>query len=343
MAVEQIHEHVGAAASTTGSADAEKEHSLVSVRGLCKEFPVAGGVVSAVDGVDLDIRRGETFSLVGESGCGKTTLGRLILRLIEPTSGKVEFDGTDLLSLDKRSMRALRRRMQVVFQDPFSSLDPRMKVGQIIEEPLKNHGIGKTAEERRRMVQHLMKRMGIRPEYYDRYPHQFSGGQRQRIGIARALVVNPEFVVCDECVSALDVSVQAQILNLLKDLQEEMGLTYLFISHDLSVVRFMSDRVCVMFLGRVCETGPADEVFSHPRHPYTRFLMDAVPVPDPDRRSEDKDLIPGEAPSPIDPPQGCRFHTRCPFAQDVCTHEPAPRLDEVGPDHLCACHFPLAD
>ena len=318
------------------------EHEvMLQAQGLVKDFRVPGGVVSSVAGVDLEIYRGETLALVGESGCGKSTLGRLLMRLIEPTAGKVIFDGVDLNSVSPARMRALRQRMQIIFQDPSASLDPRMTVGQIIEEPLKIHRLCPDKKEREARVRALMKRIGIRPEYYDRYPHQFSGGQRQRVGIARALALKPELVVCDEPVSALDVSIQAQILNLLQDLQQEFHLTYLFISHDLSVVRYISDRVCVMFLGRICEIGDAEEVYSHPRHPYTKFLMDSVPLPDPDKRKEDKDLLTGEVPSPIAPPSGCRFHTRCPYAQDICAQEPPPAFRDLGGGHGCACHFPL--
>ena len=318
------------------------EHEvMLQAQGLVKDFRVPGGVVSSVAGVDLEIYRGETLALVGESGCGKSTLGRLLMRLIEPTAGKVIFDGVDLNSVSPARMRALRQRMQIIFQDPFSSLDPRMTVGQIIEEPLKIHRLCPDKKEREARVRALMKRIGIRPEYYDRYPHQFSGGQRQRVGIARALALKPELVVCDEPVSALDVSIQAQILNLLQDLQQEFHLTYLFISHDLSVVRYISDRVCVMFLGRICEIGDAEEVYSHPPHPYTQFLMDSVPLPHPDKRKEDKDLLTGEVPSPIAPPSGCRFHTRCPYAQDICAQEPPPAFRDLGGGHGCACHFPL--
>ena len=320
-----------------------EQQVLLKAEGLVKNFHVPGGVVSSVAGVDLEVLRGETLALVGESGCGKSTLGRLLLRLIEPTGGKVTFDGIDLNTVTSAELRKLRQRMQIIFQDPFSSLDPRMKVGQIIEEPFKIHGLYPDKKEREAKVRQLMARIGIRPEYYNRYPHQFSGGQRQRIGIARALALNPDLVVCDEPVSALDVSIQAQILNLLQDLQQELNLTYLFISHDLSVVRYISDRVCVMFLGRICEIGPSEEVYNHPLHPYTKFLLESVPLPDPDHRKEDKDLLPGEVPSPIAPPSGCRFHTRCPYAQDICSQEPPPVFRDLGGGHCCACHFPLTD
>ena len=318
----------------------DEKKVLLKAEGLVKNFHVPGGVVSSVAGVDLEIYRGETLALVGESGCGKSTLGRLLLHLIEPTAGKVIFDGADLGAMSARELRAIRQRMQIIFQDPFSSLNPRMKVGKIIEEPMKIHGLYPDKKEREAKVRELMEHIGIRPEYYNRYPHQFSGGQRQRVGIARALALHPELVVCDEPVSALDVSIQAQILNLLRDLQQDFHLTYLFISHDLSVVRYIADRVCVMFLGRICEIGEAEQIYSHPRHPYTKFLMESVPLPDPDLRKEDRDLLPGEVPSPIAPPSGCRFHTRCPYAQPICAQEPPPAFRDLGGGHCCACHFP---
>ena len=321
----------------------DEKKVLLKAEGLVKNFHVPGGVVSSVAGVDLEIYRGETLALVGESGCGKSTLGRLVLHLIEPTAGKVIFDGADLGAMSARELRAIRQRMQIIFQDPFSSLNPRMKVGKIIEEPMKIHGLYPDKKEREAKVRELMEHIGIRPEYYNRYPHQFSGGQRQRVGIARALALHPELVVCDEPVSALDVSIQAQILNLLRDLQQDFHLTYLFISHDLSVVRYIADRVCVMFLGRICEIGEAEQIYSHPRHPYTKFLMESVPLPDPDLRKEDRDLLPGEVPSPIAPPSGCRFHTRCPYAQPICAQEPPPAFRDLGGGHCCACHFPLED
>ena len=321
----------------------DEKKVLLKAEGLVKNFHVPGGVVSSVAGVDLEIYRGETLALVGESGCGKSTLGRLLLHLIEPTAGKVIFDGADLGTMSARELRAIRQRMQIIFQDPFSSLNPRMKVGKIIEEPMKIHGLYPDKKEREAKVRELMEHIGIRPEYYNRYPHQFSGGQRQRVGIARALALHPELVVCDEPVSALDVSIQAQILNLLRDLQQDFHLTYLFISHDLSVVRYIADRVCVMFLGRICEIGEAEQIYSHPRHPYTKFLMESVPLPDPDLRKEDRDLLPGEVPSPIAPPSGCRFHTRCPYAQPICAQEPPPAFRDLGGGHCCACHFPLED
>ena len=321
----------------------DEKKVLLKAEGLVKNFHVPGGVVSSVAGVDLEIYRGETLALVGESGCGKSTLGRLLLHLIEPTAGKVIFDGADLGAMSAKELHAIRQRMQIIFQDPFSSLNPRMKVGKIIEEPMKIHGLYPDKKEREAKVRELMEHIGIRPEYYNRYPHQFSGGQRQRVGIARALALHPELVVCDEPVSALDVSIQAQILNLLRDLQQDFHLTYLFISHDLSVVRYIADRVCVMFLGRICEIGEAEQIYSHPRHPYTKFLMESVPLPDPDLRKEDRDLLPGEVPSPIAPPSGCRFHTRCPYAQPICAQEPPPAFRDLGGGHCCACHFPLED
>ena len=321
----------------------DEKKVLLKAEGLVKNFHVPGGVVSSVAGVDLEIYRGETLALVGESGCGKSTLGRLLLHLIEPTAGKVIFDGADLGAMSAKELRAIRQRMQIIFQDPFSSLNPRMKVGKIIEEPMKIHGLYPDKKEREAKVRELMEHIGIRPEYYNRYPHQFSGGQRQRVGIARALALHPELVVCDEPVSALDVSIQAQILNLLRDLQQDFHLTYLFISHDLSVVRYIADRVCVMFLGRICEIGEAEQIYSHPRHPYTKFLMESVPLPDPDLRKEDRDLLPGEVPSPIAPPSGCKFHTRCPYAQPICAQEPPPAFRDLGGGHCCACHFPLED
>lgn len=319
------------------------ESILLKAEHLSKDFPVAGGTVSSVAGVDLEIYRGETLSLVGESGCGKSTLGKLLLRLLEPTSGRVIFDGTDLETTTSAQMRMLRQQMQIIYQDPFSSLDPRMKIGDIIAEPLSIHGLFPDKAQRQKKVEELMDRVGIRRAYYNRYPHQFSGGQRQRIGIARALALNPQLVVCDEPVSALDVSIQAQILNLLQDLQEELHLTYLFISHDLSVVRYISDRVCVMFLGRICEIGSADEVYSHPAHPYTKFLLDSVPEPNPELRKENRTFLSGEMPSPLSPPSGCRFHTRCPRAQAICSQEPPPTMTQISPGHCCACHFPLSE
>ena len=313
---------------------------LLRAEHLVKEFPVKGGTVHAVSDVSFAIAKGETLGLVGESGCGKSTLGKLLLDLIPPTSGKVWFKGQDLSTLKGERLRALRRGMQMIFQDPYASLDPRMSVGQIIMEPLKAHRVGKGRAERADMIRELMEQVGLRPEFFSRYPHQFSGGQRQRIGIARALALNPELIICDEPVSALDVSIQAQILNLLSDLQVQRGLTYLFISHDLNVVRYLSDRVIVMFLGQVCELSPTEALYTEPRHPYTRFLLEAVPQPDPLRRDEKRALLTGEVSSPVDPPSGCRFHPRCPYADERCRAE-KPELTELAPGHLCACHHPL--
>lgn len=313
---------------------------LLKAEHLKKYFKSPHGTVKAVDDVSLEIYEGETLALVGESGCGKSTLGRVILNLITPTSGTVNFDGTDITALHGKMLRNMRAQMQLVFQDPFSSLDPRFTVGQIIAEPLQNMGLSRQEQQKR--VLELMDRVSLQPEHYSRYPHQFSGGQRQRIGIARALAPNPRLIVCDEPVSALDVSIQAQILNLLKKLQKQSNLTYLFISHDLAVVRYISDRVCVMFLGQICELCSTVEAYEKPLHPYTRMLIDSAPEPDPDFHREDRMLLQGELPSPVNPPAGCRFCTRCPFATDVC-RTVHPELKEYTPGHFCACHHPLAE
>ena len=316
----------------------EKE-ILMQAKGIVKEFKTNGGVVHAVSNVDLDIYAGETLALVGESGCGKSTLGKVLLRLVPPTSGTILFDQENLTEMNAKQLCQARRKMQLIFQDPYASLDPRMNVGQIIAEPLRAYKVCKNEKEEEELVRGLMDKVGIRPEFYKRYPHQFSGGQRQRVGIARALALNPKLIVCDEPVSALDVSIQAQILNLLHDFQKEQGFSYLFISHDLSVVRYISDRVCVMFLGKVCEIRNTDELYSHPLHPYTRFLLESTPQPNPERRKEDRNLLTGEIPSPINPPSGCRFHPRCPYAKEICSREePALRPCSGG---MCACHFPL--
>lgn len=321
------------------------EKKLVEIRGLTKEFAAGSStwsrrknVVHAVSGVNLDIYEGETLALVGESGCGKSTLGRLILNLIEPTADTVTFDGKVMQELKQEEMRQLRKEMQLIFQDPYASLNPRWSIRDIVAEPLETHKIYKTAAETTERVKELVKKCGIRPEFINRYPHQFSGGQRQRVGIARALALNPRLIVCDEPVSALDVSIQAQVLNLLADLQTEFKLTYLFISHDLSVVRYLSDRVCVMFLGKICEIGNTKDVYEDPKHPYTRFLLEAVPKPDPTIRKEDKNMLIGEIPSPVNPPSGCRFHTRCPYASKRCSQE-EPLMREVAPGRMAACHL----
>ena len=317
---------------------AKEQEILLKGQGLVKEFKSGKQVVHAVSDVDIEIRRGETLSLVGESGCGKSTLGRLLLGLLPPTAGKIWFEGQELTAMDRKEFQKIRRDIQCIFQDPYSSLDPRLSVASSIAEPLVINKIG-TKESRQKRVEELLKIVGIPVEYKNRFPHQFSGGQRQRIGIARALALNPKLIVCDEPISALDVSIQAQVLNLLMDLQQEMGLTYLFISHDLNVVRCISDRIYIMYLGSVCEYGEAEVIFEHPRHPYTHFLLSAVPVVDPDDRIENKDIIAGEIPSPMNPPSGCKFHTRCPYATDICkTQIPAFQTEE---GRCFACHHPL--
>jgi len=313
---------------------------LLEVERLVKHFPVRKGFlgkrahVHAVDDVSFALAAGETLALVGESGCGKSTTGRLVLRLIEPTAGTVRFGGRDLGALGERELRAARRDMQIIFQDPYSSLNPRMTIGQMLEEPLMLHGFANG--RRRERVADVLQLVGLAPEHARRYPHQFSGGQRQRIGIARAIAVEPKLVVCDEPVSALDVSIQAQVVNLLKDLQQRLGLTYLFIAHDLAVVKHISDRVAVMYLGRIVEIGAKREVFDNPRHPYTHALLSAIPIPDP-RARRDRLVLGGDVPSPVDPPSGCRFRTRCPHARERCAQETPPLIAEDG--HGVACHF----
>ena len=324
------------AAARAEDATADANGELVRVRGLFKHFPVANSddVVRAVDGVTFEIFRGETLGLVGESGCGKSTVGRCLLRLIEPTRGSVEFDGQDVLATSGAELRRLRREMQIIFQDPYASLNPRMRVRDIVAEPLVIHAIGDKADRRERVAE-LLRKVGLDPDYRDRYPHEFSGGQRQRIGIARALALNPKLIVADEPVSALDVSVQAQVINLLEDLQKEFELTYLFISHGLAVVEHISDRVAVMYLGRIVEVAPAEELYANPLHPYTRALLSAIPVPDPTRK-RDRIVLKGDVPTPINPPSGCRFHTRCPEAIPDCA-KIDPDLREVAPNHTVAC------
>jgi oligopeptide/dipeptide ABC transporter ATP-binding protein len=322
---------------------------LLVVEDLKKHFPVTRGIifqrqiasVKAVDGVSFSIRRGETLGVVGESGCGKSTMARCIVRLLEPTAGKVVFDGRDVTKYSRKQMRPIRREMMMVFQDPYASLNARKRVGFIVAEALEVHNLG-TPAERKRRVQELLEVVGLNAEHYNRFPHEFSGGQRQRIGIARALAVNPKLIVCDEPVSALDVSIQAQILNLLKDLQHEFGLTYLFIAHDLNVVRYISDRVLVMYLGKVAETAPRDQLYAAPKHPYTGALLSAVPIPNPELgRQRQQVVLEGDVPSPIDPPNACNFHPRCPrFHEGHCDVE-TPELRPLGPDQRAACHYPL--
>ncbi len=321
----------------------ESPEILLEARNIVKHFPIRGGVfmkqvgaVRAVDDVSLAIRKGETVGLVGESGCGKTTFGRVILRLEEPTAGALFFEGENLLAFGRARMRRMRREMQIIFQDPFSSLNPRKTVGQIVGEPLLIHGLGNRREREARVLE-LLETVGLRREQMRRYPHQFSGGQRQRIGVARALALQPKLIVCDEAVSALDVSIQAQVINLLEDLQERFGLTYLFISHDLGVVEHVSDRVAVMYLGQIVELAASETLYRRPLHPYTQALLSAVPMPDPALRGE-RIILRGDVPSPIDPPPGCRFHTRCLFAKDVCRKR-VPSFREVADGHWVACFF----
>jgi oligopeptide/dipeptide ABC transporter ATP-binding protein len=326
--------------------------TLVSAVDLVKYFPVQSGslrrstdVVHAVDGVTLEVRRGETLGLVGETGCGKSTLARCIARLFELTSGQVVFDGHDISRLKPRQLRPLRRQMQMIFQDPYGSLNPKRRVGSIIGDPFAIHGLARGAD-RKRKVQEVMELVGLNPEHYNRFPAEFSGGQRQRIGVARALALKPKLIICDEPVSALDVSIQAQILNLLTDLQEQLDLTYIFISHDLSVVRHVSDRVALMYLGKVVEVAPVEEIYRRPRHPYANALLSAVPTPDPaSAHKRERIVLVGDIPSPIHPPSGCRFHPRCPKAQPRCVDE-EPLLEPAQgdpPDHRKACHFPVME
>ena len=323
-----------------------EQEVLVSVKNLKKHFPITRGIVvqrqvgaiKAVDGLDFDVYKGETLGLVGESGCGKSTTGRTILQLYRPTAGEVYFEGADLVNLKGEELRRMRRRMQMIFQDPYASLNPRMTVGNIIGEPLEVHGIAK-GKERRERVQELLRVVGLNPYFVNRYPHEFSGGQRQRIGVARALALNPAFIVCDEPISALDVSIQAQVVNLLVDLQAEFGLTYLFIAHDLSMVRHISTRVAVMYLGKIVELTDRDSVFKNPLHPYTKALLSAVPIPDPVvEEQRQRIILEGDVPSPANPPIGCNFNSRCPVAIDRCFDED-PEFREVSSNHWCACHL----
>jgi peptide/nickel transport system ATP-binding protein/oligopeptide transport system ATP-binding protein len=317
-------------------------NNLLEVNNLVKYFPVKGGVlqkvvaqVKAVDGITFDIREGETFGLVGESGCGKSTAGRAILRLIPATDGSVKFNGEEVFNAKGDKLKALRRNMQIIFQDPFASLDPRMTIEQSVAEGLNFHNIGKNSHERHEIVIHNLRKVGLQDYHARRYPHEFSGGQRQRIGIARALALQPKFIMCDEPVSALDVSIQAQVLNILKDLQKDLGLTYLFVAHNLSVVEHIADRIGVMYLGKLVETAPRKKLFTNPLHPYTQALFSAIPVPNP-RVKKERVVLQGDVPSPLNPPSGCRFHTRCPFVMDICKQE-EPVFKQVEPDHWTAC------
>jgi oligopeptide/dipeptide ABC transporter ATP-binding protein len=314
---------------------------LLRVKGLAKHFPARGGngTVRAVDGVSFEVQSGETLGIVGESGCGKSTLARTLLRLIKPTAGEIEFDGTDLCALDQRGLRAIRREMQMIFQDPFASLDPRLKVGAIVAEPLVIHRIGDRASRRKAVVE-LLWTVGLDADAAERYPHEFSGGQRQRIGIARALALRPKLIIADEPVSALDVSIQSQILNLLVRLKRQFGLSYIFISHDLAVIEHVSDRLAVMYLGRIVETAATEDLFARPRHPCTEALISAVPCPDPERRGQ-RVMLKGEMPNPEAPPPGCPFHPRCPQAMDVCRTTPPAEIDlgRAGRPHLVRCHL----
>jgi oligopeptide transport system ATP-binding protein len=336
------------APAATDGASADVRSGLLEVRDLVKHFPITTGVifdheigrVRAVDGVSMSVKEGETLGLVGESGCGKSTLCRAILQLLRPTSGSVRFEGQELVGKSVRSLRPLRREMQMIFQDPYASLNPRHRVGQIVGGPLRLHGLA-SGDTLKRQVNELLERVGLGPEHYNRFPHEFSGGQRQRIGIARALALRPKLIIADEPVSALDVSIQAQIINLLEDLQDEFKLTYVFVAHDLGVIRHVSDRIAVMYLGKIVEIGPAEEVYANPIHPYTLTLLSALPIPDPRANAARNPIVPeGDVPSPANPPAACRFHTRCPYATEICSQEEPPLVD-YGNGHWAACHHPL--
>ena len=339
-------------ATSAGNGGPQTGDRLIEVRDLVKHFPLTKGVllrkqvgaVQAVDGVSFDVFRGETLGLVGESGCGKSTTARLLTRLLEPTSGSITYRGRDIAHMARNELKPLRRDMQMIFQDPYSSLNPRKTVGSIIGEPFIIHDVERDEDKRKRQVQELMDLVGLNPEHYNRFPHEFSGGQRQRIGVARAIALKPKLVVADEPVSALDVSIQAQIINLLEELQSDLGLTIIFIAHDLSVVRHVCDRIAVMYLGKIVEMADADALFGHPRHPYTGALLSAVPVPDPRlARDKQRQVLGGDVPSPTNPPQACRFHTRCPKARDGHCNVEEPLLEIKEGGNLAACHYPLTD
>ena len=336
--------------SATTNGNGYSGEYLLEAKNLKMHFPIKAGVlkrtvghVKAVDGVDLQVKKGETLGLVGESGCGKSTLARLILRLLEPTTGEVMFEGKNVLSMGRKEMLGVRRDMQIIFQDPYASLNPRMSVGSIVSEPLRTHKVGE-AGDRKRRVRELLEIVGLNPEHVNRYPHEFSGGQRQRIGVARAIALNPKVIICDEPVSALDVSIQAQVVNLLEDLQKEFDLTYVFIAHDLSVVKHISDRVAVMYLGKIVEISDRKTLYDNPRHPYTNSLLSAIPIPDPEKEhARRRVVLTGDVPSPANPPSGCHFHVRCPRAQEHCKDNEPDLAAHEKPDHQAACFFPVLE